>query len=105
MEEFFGASSGLSFYIKDYDAVGKNESLGEVFVPHEDLINGTGERKGYEIIPAQDLVDSKEKGKDYKPKKGYLYLRMKEASDEDIKVRSAQFFVIVLTYSSPRNLT
>ena len=43
-EEFFGSAQGLSFIIRDYDTISANDTLGKVFVPQDDLLNGDGER-------------------------------------------------------------
>jgi len=84
VEEFFAATSGLTFVIKDYDAVGKNEKLGEVNVSLDELLKGTGERVEYKIVHAQGFEP---KGKDgAEPKNARLFLRMRKASDDDIKV-------------------
>lgn len=56
-EEFFSASSGMVFVIKDYDSVGSNEILGLVNVSLEDILNGTGERIGYDVVPPKPNED------------------------------------------------
>jgi C2 domain len=49
-EDFFTqGTSGLSFTIKDYDSVGSNDILGNVYVPLQELLNGTGQRIAYPI--------------------------------------------------------
>jgi hypothetical protein len=79
-EDFFSSTGGMSFTMKDYDAVGANEVLGRVRVKLDDLLKGTGERIGYDIIP--DIV-----GPDgaQEKKHGKLFLRFKEATSEDIE--------------------
>jgi len=57
-EEFFSASSGISFVIKDFDAVGSNEIMGYVNINLEELLAGEGKRTGYEIISPKAGKDS-----------------------------------------------
>lgn len=57
-EEFFGASSGMLFVIKDYDAVGSNDIIGRVNVSLDDVLNGTGDRVGYNIVPHKPEEDN-----------------------------------------------
>lgn len=75
-EDFFSCASGMSFTVKDYDAVGSNELLGRVTLKLDELLNGTGERCGYDIVDR--VLGEKNNGK--------LYLRFKEATPEDIEV-------------------
>lgn len=49
-EEFFASSQGLGFYIKDYDKLSANDTLGKVFVHQDELLKGEGERTEYELI-------------------------------------------------------
>lgn len=82
-EEFFSSTGGMSFTIKDYDAIGTHEALGTVTVPLCELLNGNGERIAYEIHPVKKLnisVTGEEKSS------GRLFLRYKEASQSDIEV-------------------
>jgi hypothetical protein len=99
-ELFFASSNGMTFIIKDYDSVGSNTVLGRVVVSHNELLEGKGERLEYEIVPesstspvqqSQQEHDKKDKkiqsnniGHSKRPK---LYLRFKEASQDDIDVR------------------
>lgn len=76
-EQFFSSTGGMTFTLKDYDSLGSNELLGRVNVQLDELLQGTGERTGYEIIP-----DKPSEGKD----NGKLYLRFKEATPDDIEV-------------------
>ena len=78
-EQFFSCSGGMSFTMEDYDSVSSNELLGRVTVTLEELLKGTGERTGYDIIPDEPGQKGKTHGK--------LYLRYKEATPEDIEVR------------------
>jgi hypothetical protein len=48
-EAFFATATGVSFFVKDYDAVGKNDLLGRVVVGQEELLHGKGERKLYAL--------------------------------------------------------
>ena len=99
-EEFFHSSNGMAFIIKDYDAVGSNEVLGRVLVSHKELLEGTGERKGFEIVPENSTVlpisssyqrntiigNSGLAGAEYGKKKPMLYLRIKHATQQDVEV-------------------
>lgn len=49
-EVFFGSALGLCFTVKDYDIGTKNDVLGKVFVSQDDLLNGNGERKEFELV-------------------------------------------------------
>lgn len=80
-EDFFAASGGMTFIMKDFDQIGSDDVLGSVYVSLDELLKADGERKGYEIIP--EKVHRKKK----EHRKGILYLRMRQASEEDIKVR------------------
>jgi len=71
----------MGFIVKDYDAFGKNELLGSVYVPLNELLKGKGERVDYEIKTERQF-----RRKDSSAKHGKLYLRYKEASESDIKV-------------------
>lgn len=73
-EQFFQSARGLSFAIKDFDQVGKNDTLGNVHVSHEELLAGTGERVEFPVIP--ERASDQQKGK--------LALRFKPATAEDI---------------------
>jgi Ca2+-dependent lipid-binding protein len=75
-EEYFSCAGGMSFTVKDYDAVGANEILGRVTLKLDELLNGTGQRHGYDIV--DKVLGGKNRGK--------LYLRFKEATPEDIEV-------------------
>ena len=48
-EAFFATATGLNFFVKDYDAMGKNDVLGRVAVGQEELLHGKGERKVYAL--------------------------------------------------------
>jgi hypothetical protein len=75
-EDFFSCAGGMSFTVKDYDAVGANEILGRVTLKLDDLLNGTGQRHGYDIV--DKVLGENNHGK--------LYLRFKEATPEDVEV-------------------
>ena len=51
IENYFEGSNFLSFQVKDYDAFTKNDTLGTVDISKESLLNGTGERQVFNIIP------------------------------------------------------
>jgi hypothetical protein len=48
-EAFFATATGLSFFVKDYDVMGKNDVLGRVVVGQEELLDGKGERSVYAL--------------------------------------------------------
>jgi Ca2+-dependent lipid-binding protein len=75
-EDFFSCAGGMSFTVKDYDAVGGNEIIGRVTLTLDELLSGTGQRHGYDIVAK--VLGEKNHGK--------LYLRFKEATPEDIEV-------------------
>jgi hypothetical protein len=75
-EDFFSCAGGMSFTVKDYDAVGGNETLGGVTLTLDELLQGTGQRHAYDIV--DKVLGEKNHGK--------LYLRFKEATPEDIEV-------------------
>jgi hypothetical protein len=76
-EDFFASASGLTFLLRDYDAVGRDDVLGKVVLSHSELLEGNGDRVAHDIVP--------EKAKKTK-KQGKLVLRFKEASDDDVEV-------------------
>lgn len=76
-EDFFSAATGLTFILEDYDALGKNDMLGSAQVLLDEILEGTGDRKEYEI---NVMPDAKMKGK----KKSKLYLRFKQATQDDV---------------------
>lgn len=82
-EEFFAASSGMNFIVKDYDAVGANEILGNVSIPLQDMLDGTGDRIGYDIVPDKNSPKA-QAGKTPK-----LFLRFKRAAQSDIEFMAA----------------
>jgi len=68
-------AGGLSFTVEDYDALGKNDVLGRVTLPLDELLKGKGERTGYKLEPTgKKCLDVGN---------GMLYLRFKIASKED----------------------
>jgi hypothetical protein len=78
-EEFFGATSGMSFLLKDYDAFGANDVLGRVSVSLDEVLKATGERTEYDIAP--DKPGKSAAGETA----GKLYLRIKPATQDDIE--------------------
>jgi hypothetical protein len=74
-EDYFSCAGGMSFTVKDYDAVGANEILGRVTLKLDELLDGTGQRHGRCV---DKVLGDKNHGK--------LYLRFKEALPEDIEV-------------------
>lgn len=84
-EDFFASSTGgLSFVVKDFDRVGRNEVIGRVVVPHEELLKGTGDRIVYDIVP-----EKMQKPKS-KQKHSRLVLRFREATADDSEVSRQQ---------------
>jgi len=54
-------------------------------VTYRDLLEGTGERKGYEVETYDKRKKNQNANDDRSP---MLYLRFKKAMDDDIKVRT-----------------
>jgi C2 domain len=81
-EEFFSCSSGMTLLIKDYDAVGANDVLGQVVISLDELLEGKGERVGYDVVLEKTFRHSLRDPL----KKTKLYLRIKEASLDDVEV-------------------
>jgi C2 domain len=82
-EEFFSCSSGMTLLIKDYDAVGANDVLGQVVISLDELLESKGERVGYDVVLEKNFRQSLRDPL----KKTKLYLRIKEASHDDVEVR------------------
>lgn len=53
MNDFFLEVNHIEFIVKDYDAVGDNDTLGSVLVNKDDLLAGEGERINYELTTKQ----------------------------------------------------
>ena len=77
-EEFFAASGGILFKIKDYDSMSSSDTLGSVKVPLVDAIDGKGQRKAYKVI-----------GKDPSADAGTLFLRFRPATQDEINFLSS----------------
>lgn len=84
--EFFERSNVLEFNIKnnhgisDGDSDDGDETIGTVMIHKAELLEGTGERKYYEILLPPQAVTNKIENATLP----YLYLRYKPASPEDI---------------------
>lgn len=78
VDEFFNSSSGMTFSVKDYDALGSNETLGHVTVSLDQLLKGEGQRQAFDVIP-----DKPPKKKPKHPP--LLYLRIRPATPEDVQ--------------------
>ena len=70
-------SEGLTCLIKDYDRVGRNESLGLIVVPPQDLYAGKGERMEFKIQPPP--------GSKEKEVTGTIAIRVRRATEYDKK--------------------
>jgi hypothetical protein len=78
--DFFQSSSGLTFLVKDYDAVGSNEVLGKVVIPQQELLQAKAERVEY---PLGNLLQGFDATKEvYAPK---LNLRVRPATKDDFQ--------------------
>jgi hypothetical protein len=73
--ETFFQSSGLTFVVKDFDAVGRNEIVGKFTVKHADVLQGKGERKEYPLLTSKGEMLSN----------CLVALRFKPAEPEDIE--------------------
>ena len=78
-KDFF-LSNAMTLIIKDHDALQSNNVIGYVKVPHNDLLFGTGQRKGYVIETYNGI---KTRNSDQPP---MLYLRFKKATADDMQV-------------------
>lgn len=74
--ELFQCEEGLIFEVKDYDAIGYNESLGAFKIDARTLYKWKGERREFALKP---LVGEK----DFK--QGKVALRVRRATDHDIE--------------------
>lgn len=103
-EEFFSASSGMNFIVKDHDSIGSHDVLGQVHVSLDELLKGTGKREEYEIVSSLDNA---------KKSKSKLCLRVREATQDDIDVSNTYtrknsvccFLCSILLFSFPSSLT
>jgi hypothetical protein len=68
-------SEGLTCLIKDYDRLGRNESLGVIIVPPQDLYAGKGERMEFKIQPKP--------GSKTKEVPGSMAIRVRRATEKD----------------------
>ena len=75
-EEFFSCSGGMSFVVKDYDALGSNPTLGNVTIPLHALLDGKGKRNSYPLEVGTKSTRKIQKSGD----NGKLYLRFKRAN-------------------------
>lgn len=77
--DFFMPASGLTFFVKDYDGLSKNETVGKVSILQEDLLKLTGERIEYNLVSTGDKLKVRSR---LKPK---LTLRVRKADEADFK--------------------
>jgi Ca2+-dependent lipid-binding protein len=88
-EEFFSNVSGLTFVLKDYDALSSNEVLFKLEVAQVDLLALDGERTSFNLQilqPDKFLMSSKH----FKPK---LQLRVRPAENEDRRFMKQVFAI------------
>lgn len=85
--DFFG-TTGLTFILKDYDAVGANEVLGKVTIPQDTLLKARGERVEY---PVQVLLESFDAKNAVRMPK--LNIRVRPANHEDFVFMKTLFAV------------
>ena len=76
VKEDFIASEGLKFTVKDYDALGRNDTLGFVSIPAQELCEASGERKTYNLLPPENSK---------KPEAGVINVRCRPATNYDRK--------------------
>ena len=69
-------NSGLQLDLFDFDTLGKNEKLGSIHVPDKTLYQAKGERLEFKLGPPGGTTT---------PVSGYLALRCRRASEEDIQ--------------------
>lgn len=80
-EEFFSFASGLTFCIKDFDAVTSDEVVGQVSVSQDALLSMNGERVTLDLKIPRKFMNKKNSKKLYGPK---LNLRVRKARPEDV---------------------
>jgi hypothetical protein len=78
-EQFFSSTGGMSFVVKDFDSLGSNELLGNVTLPLDKLLEGTGERTEFVLE-----TNSKFSKTSKMSSESMLCLRFKKASQSDI---------------------
>ena len=76
VKQEFITSEGLKFTVKDYDAVGRNDTLGSVVIPAEEICEASGERKTYKLVPPE---------KSKKTEAGVINIRCRLATNYDRK--------------------
>ncbi len=87
--DFFDNSNVLEFTVNNHSAITdiEHQPIGTVMVHKTELLNGTGERKCYQILrpPMASQVKGASLETDYSSVEApYLYLRYRQASAEDI---------------------
>mmetsp|Transcript_17788 Transcript_17788/g.44385 ORF Transcript_17788/g.44385 Transcript_17788/m.44385 type:complete len:1361 (-) Transcript_17788:564-4646(-) len=87
---FFDRSNVLEFTVKNHGAIAdiEHQAIGTVMVHKTELLNGTGERKCYQILRppmASRLKGTMLETVDTGVEAPYLYLRYRQASVEDIE--------------------
>jgi C2 domain len=80
IEDYFTGSNFISFKIKDYDALGKSDTLGTVDVSKDALLQGTGKRQVFEILSEAKGPSKRKAAKD----PATLVLRFRMATAQDI---------------------
>mmetsp|Transcript_36349 Transcript_36349/g.79135 ORF Transcript_36349/g.79135 Transcript_36349/m.79135 type:complete len:1145 (+) Transcript_36349:145-3579(+) len=76
LRKLFDAREGLKFTVKDYDTVGKNETLGVAVIPPRTLYDANGERM---VLPLAPEVGEKfAKGGN-----GFIAIRCRKATEHD----------------------
>jgi hypothetical protein len=86
-DEFFKTASGLTFYVKDYDGLSKNETIGKVMLSQEDLLKLSGKRVEYAIVTSGDFS---KRASRLSPK---LILRVRKAQASDVQFMKTLFQV------------
>ena len=82
-EEFFFHYTGLTFHVKDQDAVSKDDVVARVSIPHAKLLSMNGERETFplEVTPIFKRR-KKNLGRLYRPK---LHPRVRRANLNDVE--------------------
>eukprot|EP00545_Synedropsis_sp_CCMP1620_P013185 CAMPEP_0119011176 /NCGR_PEP_ID=MMETSP1176-20130426/5499_1 /TAXON_ID=265551 /ORGANISM="Synedropsis recta cf, Strain CCMP1620" /LENGTH=1142 /DNA_ID=CAMNT_0006963953 /DNA_START=65 /DNA_END=3493 /DNA_ORIENTATION=+ len=76
-EEFFASSSGVTFVVKNHDALGRDDIMGIVVLSQEELLDGNGERKEYPLDFGDVEVKDGSTGK--------LVCRFRKATKRDVE--------------------
>jgi len=88
----------MNFIVFDMNALTRDQYLGRAFLSLNDLLNGNGDRIGYEVIPEQGELPSHTGASSptdtMVSKNSRLYIRVRHATDDDIEVLSSVNWIL-----------